>query len=310
MVATVRHPTPWVPGPTLAVVLVLGCGSEPSAHAPDATGTTEATSTTSNGNTTEESTSGSSSPEDTADSTTGEPGPREYEGMWTPRAFDGVFIPCDEDQTYYVDGAEIPFELCYGSFYTRMIAVERPPEPGTARPRLEIQSLVLGPCKHGSCELGDPPGGCDWSELCTIDTGCDPLVQDCPEGDKCMPWANDGGGQWNATRCSPIANTAGQPGDPCTVEGTYPSGIDDCDIGAMCWNADPLTSGGTCVEMCTGDWTNLLCTTPGTGCAVAYDGVITLCLPPCEPFFYDCPEGHGCYPTQEGFFCLPDAPRG
>ena len=42
---------------------------------------------------------------------------------------------------------------------------------------------------------------------------CNPFTQDCPEGEKCMPWANDGGGSWNATRCSPISDNPGEPGE-------------------------------------------------------------------------------------------------
>jgi hypothetical protein len=64
---------------------------------------------------------------------------------------------------------------------------------------------------------------------------CDLWKQDCPPGEKCMPWANDGGGSWNATRCTPLAEDPRQPGEPCTVEGSGVSGRDDCDIRAMCW---------------------------------------------------------------------------
>ena len=46
---------------------------------------------------------------------------------------------------------------------------------------------------------GAPDGG-------GISFECDLFEQDCPPGEKCMPWANDGGGAWNATRCSPVAD--------------------------------------------------------------------------------------------------------
>jgi hypothetical protein len=42
----------------------------------------------------------------------------------------------------------------------------------------------------------DPDGGGPSIE-------CDQWAQDCPPGEKCMPWANDGGSSWNATRCFP-----------------------------------------------------------------------------------------------------------
>ena len=48
--------------------------------------------------------------------------------------------------------------------------------------------------------------GCTF--LCAdVDHGaqeCDMWTQNCPEGEKCMPWANDNGGAWNSSKCSPI----------------------------------------------------------------------------------------------------------
>ncbi len=136
---------------------------------------------------------------------------------------------------------------------------------------------------------------------------CDMFAQDCPEGEKCMPWADDGGNSWNATRCSPISENPGQPGDECSVEGSGVSGIDDCDIGAMCWDVDPKTNIGTCVAMCTGDSANPLCEDPDTSCNIVNDGALVLCLPTCDPLLQDCPEGQACYPVLEEFTCVPDA---
>jgi hypothetical protein len=136
---------------------------------------------------------------------------------------------------------------------------------------------------------------------------CDLFAQDCPDGEKCMPWANNGGTAWNATRCSMIADNPGQPGDECTVEGTGVSGIDDCDIGVMCWDVDPKTNVGTCVAMCTGDESNPICEDPDTTCAIANDGAIILCLPNCDPLLQDCADGQACYPINEAWSCAPDA---
>ncbi len=58
---------------------------------------------------------------------------------------------------------------------------------------------------------------------------CDVWTQDCPEGQKCMPWANDGNTTWNATKCSPVDPNPGQPGDSCISEDFGYSGVDDCD---------------------------------------------------------------------------------
>ena len=135
---------------------------------------------------------------------------------------------------------------------------------------------------------------------------CDIFAQDCPDGEKCMPWGNDGG-TWNATRCSPIDDNPGQPGDECTVEGSGTSGIDTCDLGSMCWDVDPKTNMGLCVAMCTGDEANPICEDPDTTCSIANDGAIVLCLPACDPIVQDCPEGQACYPVAEDWVCGPDA---
>ncbi len=144
----------------------------------------------------------------------------------------------------------------------------------------------------------DPDGG-------GVGFECDLFAQDCPRGEKCMPWSNDST-TWNATRCSPVEDNPGQPGDMCTVEGSDISGIDDCEIASQCWDVDPKTNVGTCVAMCTGDQANPICEDPDTSCTIANDGAIVLCLPACDPILQDCPEGQACYPVQEDWICAPD----
>ncbi|MEM6996050.1 MAG: ribulose phosphate epimerase [Myxococcota bacterium] len=136
---------------------------------------------------------------------------------------------------------------------------------------------------------------------------CDVWTQDCPEGEKCMPYANDGSGAWNATRCSEVTDSPDQPGDDCTVEGDGVSGIDSCDIAAMCWDVDGETNIGVCVGFCEGAAENPICSDPGTGCSTSNDGVLILCLPFCDPLLQDCSEGNACYPEAVGFICSPDA---
>ena len=139
---------------------------------------------------------------------------------------------------------------------------------------------------------------------------CDVFAQDCPPGEKCMPWANDGGTQWNATRCAPVADMPGMAGDACMVEGSPYSGIDSCDLGGMCWEVDPETLTGTCVAMCTGGPDAPMCE-PGFECVMANDGVLALCLASCNPLAQDCFEGEGCYPVTPSIFeCAPDASGG
>ena len=136
---------------------------------------------------------------------------------------------------------------------------------------------------------------------------CDLFAQDCPRAEKCMPWANDGGNAWNATRCSPISANPGQIGDDCAVEGVAVSGIDNCDLGLMCWGVDAVTLTGSCTEICTGDEADPICEDAETTCAIANNGAIVLCLPTCNPLMQDCPVGEGCYPVWADFVCSPDA---
>ncbi|MCA9649903.1 MAG: ribulose phosphate epimerase [Myxococcales bacterium] len=164
----------------------------------------------------------------------------------------------------------------------------------------------------GTSGDGDSSGGDDMSFIQDPDGGgpnnqCDIWAQDCPEGEKCMPWDASGGNSWNATRCSPIDANPGQPGDTCTVEGSGVSGIDSCDIASMCWDVDPKTNEGTCVAFCEGSADAPLCSDPDEACSITNDGVLILCLPTCDPLLQDCPEGQACYPETNGFICSPDA---
>jgi len=127
------------------------------------------------------------------------------------------------------------------------------------------------PATTGAGFLEDPDGG-------GISFECDIWAQDCPEGEKCMPWSNDGGADWNATRCSPVADMAGMAGDPCMVEGSGVSGIDDCDPGAMCWDVD-RENDGTCISFCEGVEDDPTCEGE-QWCFVGYEGTVHVCLPP------------------------------
>ena len=140
-----------------------------------------------------------------------------------------------------------------------------------------------------------------------VDHQCDLFAQDCPPGEKCMPWANDGGVFWNATACREIAEDPGEVGDACVAEGGGTTGFDDCVLGAMCWDSDPETSIGTCIAMCEGDSNNPLCADPDTTCVIANDGALSICLPTCDPLIQDCGEGQACYPAGGEFACAPDA---
>jgi hypothetical protein len=180
------------------------------------------------------------------------------------------------------------------------------PDPTTPDPTTPMGTTIDG--EDGTSSGGDtgsmfimnPDGGGATNE-------CDIWAQDCPEGEKCMPWANNGGDSWNATRCSPIDDNPGQPGDTCTVEGDGVSGIDSCDIAAMCWDVDGETNTGICVGFCEGTEDAPFCSNPDEGCSISNDGVLILCLAYCDPLLQDCPDGSACYPEDNGFFCSPDA---
>jgi hypothetical protein len=137
---------------------------------------------------------------------------------------------------------------------------------------------------------------------------CDVWTQDCPEGEKCMPWANDGSSAWNATRCSQVDDNPGQVGDECTVEGNGVSGIDSCDVGSMCYYVDPETNTGTCVAFCQGSQDAPMCE-PGFLCSISNDGVLILCRRECDPLLQDCMGSASCLPANgsEGFVCIVDA---
>lgn len=133
---------------------------------------------------------------------------------------------------------------------------------------------------------------------------CDIFTQDCDEGFKCNPWANDGGAAWNATKCFPVVPDPDQPGEPCTVEGSGVGGMDTCDVGAMCWNVDE-DGAGVCQEFCQGSAEAPVCDNPDLRCNGSRN--IPLCVASCCPVEQDCVETEGCYPGNDDFHCAPDA---
>jgi hypothetical protein len=138
---------------------------------------------------------------------------------------------------------------------------------------------------------------------------CDLWIDDCPAGQKCMPWANDGGNAWNASKCTPLAEDPKDVGEPCSIPEYSPDGIDDCGAHAMCFYVDPDTLMGECIAFCTGSESNPSCENPCTHCAINGDGVLILCLPACDPLLQDCNEGQACYANTNNntFTCAPDA---
>jgi hypothetical protein len=139
---------------------------------------------------------------------------------------------------------------------------------------------------------------------------CDLLAQDCPEGQKCMPWANDGGDYWNAWGCKPLAEDPAAVGEPCHVEGSSTTGIDDCELGAMCWDVDPRTNQGECIGFCVGssdgiEGDDVYCDDPDEICRNG--GIFFVCIPRCNPLEQDCLEGLTCLPINDEWECVVDA---
>ncbi len=152
-------------------------------------------------------------------------------------------------------------------------------------------------------DSGSGYGFLDPTETGHGDLECDAYLQDCPDGEKCNPWANDGGIAWNALHCFPVVPSPDQPGEPCKVEGNGASGVDTCDVGSMCWNVDIRTKTGTCIAMCEGSAKAPTCADPASSCFASDSGVINLCLSTCDPLLQNCGDGNTCFPIGENFVC-------
>jgi len=147
---------------------------------------------------------------------------------------------------------------------------------------------------YGSPDTGTPPDECNLFD------------QDCPEGEKCAPFANDGGPAYNSNRCVVIDNEPDAVGEACAYEGSHLSGLDTCAPGAVCL---PSTIDGAerhCVALCVGDPVNSICEDPTTTCVAPYGDHANFCLPGCDPLFAEmCTAGQACVPFGDDWACLP-----
>ena len=125
------------------------------------------------------------------------------------------------------------------------------------------------------------------------DAACDIYMQDCPTGEKCTLWADDGSGTPNALRCAPVTDNK-QYGDQCFVD-AIASGLDDCALGLYCQVDDPtVDTVGHCAVFCKGASGMSDCENPDDACGLLYGGVAPFCLPACDPEKDACPEGESC----------------
>lgn len=177
-----------------------------------------------------------------------------------------------------------------------------PPAPGDADDEGDSDSDSEGDWTGGAF-ITDPDGG-------GVSVECSIWDQDCQRGEKCAPWANDGGTEQNATRCAPVAMDPAQPGDACAVEGSGVSGIDDCDVAVLCYEVDEKSLEGTCVQMCQGSEAEPQCP-EGTWCSIMNEGVLSLCLPDelcVEDEVCQCMCGDAVDPDCEEGQCDPEEP--
>jgi hypothetical protein len=153
--------------------------------------------------------------------------------------------------------------------------------------------------------IQDPDGGC-------VNLSCDVWGQDCPEGEKCVPW-NAGGADGPSdgcaqSRCSRLGPDPRAPGEPCIAEDEPWSGIDDCDLGAYCWYVDEITLEGVCVALCEGSDASPTCADPALSCFILDDTAVTACVPPCDPLAPACAPGSTCVLAEandQGPVCVP-----
>jgi hypothetical protein len=151
----------------------------------------------------------------------------------------------------------------------------------------------------GGCPRVATPNG--FRSLCIE---CDVVAQDCPNGDKCVPYANDGGELWSSFRCSPVPENPAGPGEPCMAEGSPASGLDDCELGALCFGVDPRTLQGTCSPLC-----DPILQTPCSAdevCAAYNAFTPYVCLPRCDPFdSATCAPDETCRGIGDDVLCVP-----
>lgn len=152
---------------------------------------------------------------------------------------------------------------------------------------------------------GSTGGSCsflDCTDMMPPVEECDNFAQDCPEGQKCAAFIDDGEINWTKVKCVNVIGTD-RPGEPCTAEDPT-SGVDSCIKGAMCWevNKDGV---GICRALCTGTADTPICDPPGF-CTVGGYSTLNLCIPSCDPLLQDClGTGDACY-ANFYFFCLQD----
>lgn len=133
-------------------------------------------------------------------------------------------------------------------------------------------------------------------DMAVGDGECDPWLQDCPSGYKCMAWALETEGSFTGNKCTPVVENPKAAGDDCKVEGGWWSGIDDCDHGLACWDINHDTNTGNCVPLCTNNADAPECPENTQVCSFWVPGIAHVCLTTCDPLIQDCNPGQACLP--------------
>jgi hypothetical protein len=136
---------------------------------------------------------------------------------------------------------------------------------------------------------------------------CDTLQPTCPKGQKCTGVKPALDSPYTGTACVP--DNAGEGGPPGGLCFTGAHGDDTCDEAGMCIQFG--TGEGACLPFCAGPPAAPTCADPSLVCArIDHLWPIDLCVPPCDPLAYDCPDlGVGkshmaCAPASVGFGCI------
>ncbi|MEM6292087.1 MAG: hypothetical protein AAGA54_12505 [Myxococcota bacterium] len=134
---------------------------------------------------------------------------------------------------------------------------------------------------------------------------CSEFDQDCDEGEKCVPWANDGGDAYNAAHCVPVPDNPRAVGESCAIEDFATSGFDDCAVGAGCEPSEPGGLVGVCVPFCD-VYSPAGCSDPAQVCVLGDVGLFNVCRDVCDPKApMPCPNAQTCTAFDDDFICLP-----
>ena len=136
---------------------------------------------------------------------------------------------------------------------------------------------------------------------------CDLFAQDCGEGTKCNAWSSDGSIFPDGAKCVPVGDKL--PGEPCTVENKFGSGLDDCAAGSICLDID--NSGmASCISYCSGSMDAPQCPDPESRCSFLFEPTVPLCFTSCDPLVQNCGAAETCVPNIAAlgapyFVCMP-----